>query len=94
MSTIFFFDIDDFVFIVPTLTFSAASGFSKGILRTRGLLNYKGTFVFRTPVIFRTVCKVNVAAYPLDKQKCELKFGSWGHNSDLIALKIKVCVKI
>lgn len=36
--------------------------------------------------LLKTSCKVNVAAYPFDTQRCILKFGSWTYNSKEVQL--------
>ena len=38
------------------------------------------------PAIYRSSCDVDVRYFPLDEQKCLLKFGSWTYNGNLIEL--------
>ena len=47
---------------------------------TRAIISHTGDIAWFMPLISRSACKVNVADYPFDLQRCSLKFGSWTYN--------------
>lgn len=46
-----------------------------------------GTNFWSSPALFKTICEIDVSYFPLDQQKCKLKFGSWTYDSTKLILK-------
>ena len=42
-----------------------------------------------SPALFKAICEIDVSYFPLDQQKCRLKFGSWTYNSSRLNLTTK-----
>ena len=45
-----------------------------------------GTVKWLPPAIVKTTCKIDVAYFPFDDQRCHLKFGSWTYSGAEIVL--------
>ena len=60
---------------------------SRRIGQMRPTIHHDGNVTIDCPVLLNTICQVDVLHYPLDRQKCDLVFGSWTHNSDQISVK-------
>ena len=56
----------------------------------RATVNFNGNVTLNFPVVLRTMCKIDVQRYPTDTQKCDMVFGSWGHDSAQIRVKSQV----
>jgi hypothetical protein len=71
--------------------FSANQDYSsRRIGQMRPTIHHDGNVTLDCPVLLNTICQVDVLHYPLDRQKCNLVFGSWSHNSDQMSVKSKV----
>ena len=46
-----------------------------------------GTNYWSSPALFKAICEIDVSFFPLDQQKCRLKFGSWTYDSSKLKLK-------
>ncbi|XP_048761753.1 neuronal acetylcholine receptor subunit alpha-10-like isoform X2 [Ostrea edulis] len=44
------------------------------------IIDNNGSVVWIPQAIFKSSCKIDVKAFPFDKQKCHLKFGSWTYD--------------
>ena len=47
---------------------------------TAAVISHMGDIAWSMPLISKSACKVNVADYPFDEQRCALKFGSWTYS--------------
>ena len=47
---------------------------------TTAVVSFKGDVTWSMPAIIKSACRVNIADYPFDVQRCPLKFGSWTYN--------------
>ena len=65
-----------FLFLSP---FSADEKFD-GTFQTNVVVSDNGTCLYVPPGIFKSTCKIDIAWFPFDDQKCDLKFGSWTYN--------------
>ncbi|XP_046840390.1 neuronal acetylcholine receptor subunit alpha-10-like [Xenia sp. Carnegie-2017] len=45
-----------------------------------------GTCLWSSPALFKAICTIDVSYFPLDKQRCILKFGSWTYDSKKLKL--------
>ena len=45
-----------------------------------------GEVLWIPPAIYKSSCTIDVEFFPFDKQKCDMKFGSWTFNGDQVAL--------
>ena len=52
-------------------------------------LQSNGTNVWSSPALFKAICEIDVSHFPLDRQTCRLKFGSWTYDSKKLKLKTK-----
>ncbi|KAI0235106.1 Neuronal acetylcholine receptor subunit alpha-10 [Lamellibrachia satsuma] len=46
---------------------------------TAAVVSSTGDIKWSIPVVIKSACRVNVADYPFDIQRCPLKFGSWNY---------------
>ena len=46
---------------------------------TPAAISSTGDISWPMPVITKTTCRVNIADYPFDVQRCPLRFGSWSY---------------
>jgi hypothetical protein len=68
-------------------TFSANEAHSSRRLgQVRPTIHYDGNVTLDCQVLLHTICKVDVAHYPMDQQKCNFVFGSWSHHSGQISV--------
>ncbi|XP_033102947.1 neuronal acetylcholine receptor subunit alpha-3-like [Anneissia japonica] len=51
------------------------------------IVTANGTVTWASPIIFTTYCKINVNAFPFDKQTCSLKFGPWQHDKSEVGIQ-------
>ena len=51
------------------------------LYRTQILMYPDGTHFWLAPAVFTSTCKLNMKYFPFDDQHCQLKFGSWMHDS-------------
>ncbi|XP_071949199.1 neuronal acetylcholine receptor subunit alpha-6-like [Antedon mediterranea] len=51
------------------------------------IVTYEGVITWASPMIFTTYCKINVNAFPFDKQTCTLKFGPWQYEKSSVGIK-------
>ena len=51
-----------------------------GTFQTNVVVSDNGTCLYVPPGIFKSTCKIDIAWFPFDDQKCDLKFGSWTYN--------------
>ncbi|XP_028392108.1 neuronal acetylcholine receptor subunit alpha-9-like isoform X2 [Dendronephthya gigantea] len=54
---------------------------SRRLGRMRPIIHHTGNVTLDCPVVLYTLCRIDVADYPMDRQKCNLVFGSWSHRS-------------
>ena len=52
-------------------------------------LHPDGTNQWSSPALFKAICEIDVSYFPLDQQKCKLKFGSWTYDSTKLNLTTK-----
>ena len=56
-------------------------------------LHPDGKCMWSSPALFKAICEIDVSYFPLDQQKCRLKFGSWTYNSNKLKLTSKEKLK-
>ncbi|KHJ84180.1 hypothetical protein OESDEN_16110 [Oesophagostomum dentatum] len=49
-------------------------------------IDYTGRVTFSYPAIYSVMCRINVAKFPFDTQKCHLRIASWGYGEEKILL--------
>ncbi|XP_072164376.1 neuronal acetylcholine receptor subunit alpha-3-like [Diadema setosum] len=54
--------------------------------RSWASVQYDGQVTWFPPNVYKSSCKINVAYYPFDEQHCDLKFGSWTYDGDVVDL--------
>ena len=75
--------------------FSASDTFyAKRLGLVRATVCYDGNVSLNIPVFLQTICKIDVQNYPMDHQKCDMVFGSWGHHAEQIKVKSLVRVQL
>ena len=75
----------------PPCVYSANEEYSfRRLGRIRPTIHHNGNVTLDCPVLLYTVCRIDVADYPLDRQKCNLVFGSWSHHSGEIKVTSQV----
>ncbi|XP_077999745.1 neuronal acetylcholine receptor subunit alpha-7-like [Glandiceps talaboti] len=47
-------------------------------------VSFNGTVTYRVNDVTRTSCKLELLYFPIDRQQCSLKFGSWSYSSKYI----------
>ncbi|XP_014675203.1 PREDICTED: neuronal acetylcholine receptor subunit alpha-7-like, partial [Priapulus caudatus] len=47
---------------------------------TNVVVSHDGNCSYLPPGIFKSTCKINIAWFPFDEQRCKMKFGSWTYN--------------
>ena len=47
-----------------------------------------GNCIWSGPATFKTICNIHVDEWPFDKQKCELAFGSYTYEENLLSLRL------
>lgn len=52
------------------------------------LLYQDGTVLCVLPIKYVIKCNADFTYWPYDKQKCEIKFGSWSHTGEEISLDV------
>ena len=55
---------------------------------TNVVLSSNGDCLWVPPGLFLSTCKINIAWFPFDDQRCDLKFGSWTYDSSGIDLQL------
>ncbi|XP_067650429.1 neuronal acetylcholine receptor subunit alpha-7-like [Haliotis asinina] len=51
---------------------------------TNAVLESSGKVLVVYQVILKTSCQLNVASFPMDRQRCQMMFESWTYNGDLL----------
>ncbi|XP_059152826.1 neuronal acetylcholine receptor subunit beta-3-like [Physella acuta] len=54
----------------------------------RCIVDYNGTVLWMPQAIYKSSCEIDVETFPFDQQICNLKFGSWTYNGNLINLML------
>ncbi|EYB94309.1 hypothetical protein Y032_0173g411 [Ancylostoma ceylanicum] len=49
-------------------------------------ISHTGRITFSYPAIYSVMCRINVAKFPFDTQKCDLRIASWGYGEEKIFL--------
>ncbi|KAK2569377.1 Neuronal acetylcholine receptor subunit alpha-3 [Acropora cervicornis] len=68
---------------------NAGTEFGSGMTRTKAVINHDGLVSINAPTIIESSCKIHVTNYPFDQQNCKLKFGSWTHEVNRLALTLE-----
>lgn len=56
--------------------------------KTKIIVTSDGSMMWLAPSILKSTCQLDISRFPFDKQTCELKIGSWVHNSLTINLNL------
>ncbi|CAJ0944425.1 unnamed protein product, partial [Mesorhabditis belari] len=51
------------------------------------MVDYLGTVIWMPPSIYKSFCAINIADFPYDSQKCEMKFGGWTNDGQTLDLQ-------
>ncbi|VDL76071.1 unnamed protein product [Nippostrongylus brasiliensis] len=49
-------------------------------------VHYTGKVTFSYPAIYSVMCRIGIAKFPFDSQKCELRIASWAYGEDKLQL--------
>ncbi|KAL6724582.1 hypothetical protein Aduo_019460 [Ancylostoma duodenale] len=49
-------------------------------------ISHTGRITFSYPAIYSVMCRINVAKFPFDTQRCDLRIASWGYGEEKIFL--------
>jgi hypothetical protein len=60
-----------------------------GTFQTNVVVDSSGSCLYVPPGIFKSTCKIDIAWFPFDDQKCDLKFGSWTYSGWKLDLDLK-----
>jgi len=71
------------------LMYNSADEKFDGTFQTNVVVSDNGTCLYVPPGIFKSTCKIDIAWFPFDDQKCDLKFGSWTYNGWKLDLTLK-----
>jgi len=55
---------------------------------TNVVVSSSGDCLWVPPGLFLSTCKIDIAWFPFDEQKCDMKFGSWTYDSSGIDLQL------
>ena len=55
---------------------------------TNVVVSSSGRCLWVPPGLFLSTCKIDVAWFPFDEQKCDMTFGSWTYDSSGIDLQL------
>ncbi|XP_031623467.1 neuronal acetylcholine receptor subunit alpha-7 [Contarinia nasturtii] len=67
---------------------SADEGFD-GTYHTNIVVKSNGSCLYVPPGIFKSTCKIDITWFPFDDQHCEMKFGSWTYDGNMLDLVLK-----
>ncbi|CAM1294855.1 CHRNA9 (predicted) [Pycnogonum litorale] len=59
---------------------NADSQFNDAMITTNVIVAPNGNLTFLISAIFKSSCKINVAYFPFDEQRCSMKFASWTYD--------------
>jgi hypothetical protein len=68
------------------LYFNSADDDFDGTFHSNIIVNYKGEMKWIPPGMFKSTCQIDIAWFPFDEQKCDLKFGSWTYDGRFLDL--------
>lgn len=62
----------------------SADGNYEITIMTKALLNYTGKVRWKPPAIYKSSCQMDVEYFPFDVQTCNMKFGCWTYDRQLV----------
>lgn len=68
------------------LLYNSADDDFDGTYHSNIIVNYKGEMKWIPPGMFKSTCQIDIAWFPFDEQKCDLKFGSWTYDGRFLDL--------
>jgi len=71
------------------LMYNSADEKFDGTYQTNVVVSHTGNCLYVPPGIFKSTCKIDIAWFPFDDQKCDLKFGSWTYSGWQLDLILK-----
>ena len=74
--------------ILNLLLFNSAEVHSIDLPKVRVLVYNDGRILWVPPAHFESFCKLDLRYWPVDKQTCKLKFGSWTSHGEDIELRL------
>ena len=57
-----------------------------GTYHSNIIVNHQGHVKWIPPGMFKSTCQIDIAWFPFDEQKCDLKFGSWTYDGRFLDL--------
>lgn len=72
------------------LMYNSADERFDGTYHSNVVLSHDGACSYIPPGIFRSTCKINIAWYPFDEQRCLMKFGSWTYDGTGLDLRLSM----
>ena len=74
--------------LILLLAFNSAEVHSIDLPKVRVLVYNDGRILWVPPAHFESFCKLDLRYWPVDKQTCKLKFGSWTSHGEDIELRL------
>ncbi|KAG1662649.1 CHRNA7-FAM7A fusion protein [Nymphon striatum] len=65
---------------------SADSQYNDAMITTNVIVTSNGNVTYLISAIFKSSCKINVAYFPFDEQRCKMKFASWTYDGKQLNL--------
>ncbi|KAG1704406.1 Neuronal acetylcholine receptor subunit alpha-7 [Nymphon striatum] len=64
----------------------ADSQYNDAMITTNVIVTSNGNVTYLISAIFKSSCKINVAYFPFDEQRCKMKFASWTYDGKQLNL--------
>ncbi|XP_066915847.1 neuronal acetylcholine receptor subunit alpha-3-like isoform X2 [Clytia hemisphaerica] len=58
------------------------------VYKTKALVSHTGEVLWSAPVMWRVSCEFDITWFPLDRQECTMKFGSWSYMNNQMRLSL------
>ncbi|XP_078315737.1 neuronal acetylcholine receptor subunit alpha-7-like isoform X1 [Crassostrea virginica] len=68
------------------LLYNSADDDFDGTYHSNIIVNHQGHVKWIPPGMFKSTCQIDIAWFPFDEQKCDLKFGSWTYDGRFLDL--------
>ncbi|XP_014667766.1 PREDICTED: neuronal acetylcholine receptor subunit alpha-7-like [Priapulus caudatus] len=78
----------DIIWRPDVLMYNSADTKFDGTYHSNIVLSSDGNCSYIPPGIFKSTCKINIAWFPFDEQRCIMKFGSWTYDGYRVDLQL------
>ncbi|CAJ0940037.1 unnamed protein product, partial [Mesorhabditis belari] len=78
----------EMIWVPDIVLYNNAESYYNITISTKATLHYSGEVTWEPPAILKSLCQIDVQWFPFDEQKCNLKFGSWTYDDNLLQLEL------